>query len=203
MPPVHRQLATETNHVGKRVSCITQLIQGSDENGVRMQYRILCKQSKKSVAKTSQAFVATNLATRSLGNVQSLRSEMKESMSRLQMQVTELVNSTMAAMQAEAEGRVDVTLEKLVQLLNATPRQHKTELFPDSVLTRSQSVQRRVLDGKKNKSQYRRRGWTARQDCSNRRGERRDVFVVPAFSPQARDSEDFEIQSKGERTRSS
>jgi hypothetical protein len=64
--------------------------------------------------------------------VQSLRSEMKDSISMVQMQLTQLVNNAMVRMQAEADQRINVMLQKIVQMLNIAPRKDDDETMPSS-----------------------------------------------------------------------
>lgn len=90
---------------------------------IDIQEDLLAQTMERSVAKALQAFLASGLATGSLGDVQSLRSEMRESTDRVQAQVTRFVNEAMAKMQAEADRRLDAIVQKLTQTLNSTPRQ--------------------------------------------------------------------------------
>jgi hypothetical protein len=88
------------------------------------------------VAKALRGFAAPTAAARSLEDVQSLRVEMEDSMSKVQMQltqlVTQLVNDAVVKTQAEADRRADAMLQKLVQMLNITPRKDDDKTMPSS-----------------------------------------------------------------------
>jgi hypothetical protein len=57
---------------------------------------------------------------------------MKDSISMVQMQLTQLVNNAMVRMQAEADQRINVMLQKIVQMLNIAPRKDDDETMPSS-----------------------------------------------------------------------
>lgn len=64
------------------------------------------------------------LATGSLGEVQFLRGEIRLEMSKMHMQLTQLVKSTMAEIQAEADRRVEATLQRIMEMLEKGPKQN-------------------------------------------------------------------------------
>jgi hypothetical protein len=55
---------------------------------------------------------------------------MKDNISKVQMQLTQLLNNAMVKMQAEADRRADIMLEKLVQMLNNAPRKDNNRAMP-------------------------------------------------------------------------
>jgi hypothetical protein len=57
---------------------------------------------------------------------------MKDSISMVQIQLTQLVNNAMVRMQAEADQRINVMLQKIVQMLNIAPRKDDDETMPSS-----------------------------------------------------------------------
>lgn len=63
-------------------------------------------------------------ATGSLGEIQFLRGEITLEMSKMHMQLTQLVKSTMAEMQAEADRRVEATLQRVMEMLEMGPKQN-------------------------------------------------------------------------------
>lgn len=76
------------------------------------------------VARALQAFIGADLASGSLGNVTSRRSEIKDikdSIDKTQMQVMEIVSSAMAKMRAE----VVFMLQRLTQMPNSAPTRDK------------------------------------------------------------------------------
>ena len=88
------------------------------------------------VAKALRGFNAPIVAGGSLEDVQSLRREMEDSISNVQVQLTQLftqiMNNATAKMQAEADRRADAMLQKLVQMLNSTPRKDKDKAISSS-----------------------------------------------------------------------
>ena len=74
------------------------------------------------LAKTLQGSSAPNLSTGSPEDVRSLRSEIKESISKVQTQLTQLVNAVAAKLQAEADRRAEEMLRKLMRMLKSAPR---------------------------------------------------------------------------------
>lgn len=61
---------------------------------------------------------------------------MEDSISNVQLQLTQLftqiMNNATAKMQAEADRRADAMLQKLVQMLNSTPRKDKDKAISSS-----------------------------------------------------------------------
>jgi hypothetical protein len=88
------------------------------------------------VAKALRGFAAPTATARSLEDVQSLRIEMEDSVSKVQMQltqlVTQLVSNAVIKTQAEADRRADAMLQKLVQMLNITPGKDDDKTMPSS-----------------------------------------------------------------------
>jgi hypothetical protein len=88
------------------------------------------------VAKALRGFNAPTAAGGPLEDVQSLRREMEDSISKVQMQLTQLftqiMNNATVKMQAEADRRADAMLQKLVQMLNSTPRKNNDKAIPSS-----------------------------------------------------------------------
>jgi hypothetical protein len=82
------------------------------------------------VAKALRDFTAPSTATKSVDDVQSLRDEMKESINRVHTQLTQLVSTIMARVQAEADNRADAMLQKLVYMLNNASRKGDSGLAP-------------------------------------------------------------------------
>lgn len=69
-------------------------------------------------------FTGPTLATGSLGEMQFLRGEIRLEMSKVHMQLAQLVKSTMAEMQAEADRRVEATLQRIMEMLEKGPKQN-------------------------------------------------------------------------------
>jgi hypothetical protein len=82
--------------------------------------------------KALRGFAAPTTAARSLEDVQSLRSEMEDSISRVQMQLTQLMDNAIVRMQAEADKRADAMLQKIMQMLNTAPRKDDDETMSSS-----------------------------------------------------------------------
>lgn len=79
--------------------------------------------------KTWRDFSAASHATGTPDDVRSLRSEMKESIEKVQVQLTQLVGTAMAKMQVEADRRADAMLRKLVQMIKMAPK-HESDSPP-------------------------------------------------------------------------
>jgi hypothetical protein len=89
------------------------------------------------VAKPLRGFAVPTAAGGSLEQVQSLSSEMEDSVNRVQKQLTQLVtqimDNAMVKMQAEADWRADATLQKLVQMLNSAPEKDNDTAMTSSI----------------------------------------------------------------------
>jgi hypothetical protein len=107
----------------------------SDE-AIKVPQETLVQVIEDAVAKALRGLAAPTATARSLEDVQSLRIEMEDSMSKVQMQltqlVTQLVNDAVVKTQAEADRRADAMLQKLVQMLNITPRKDDDKTMPSS-----------------------------------------------------------------------
>jgi hypothetical protein len=93
------------------------------------------------VAKALRGFAAPTAADRSLEDMQSLQIRMEDSMSKVQVQLTQLVtqlmDGAMVKMQTETDRRADAMLRKLVQMLNIALRKDDGKTMPlsrDSVV---------------------------------------------------------------------
>jgi hypothetical protein len=62
-------------------------------------------------------FVALEPTTGSIGEAQALRGEVEANISKVKIELMQLVNTTMERMQAEAERRAEAMLQKLTQML--------------------------------------------------------------------------------------
>lgn len=90
------------------------------ESDIRIEEDAFLQIVENAMAKACRGFVAP-AATGSSGEaMQSLRSEMRENISSVQTQLTELLSAAMTRMQAEAETRTDLLLERLVQQVHNT-----------------------------------------------------------------------------------
>jgi cation transport regulator ChaB len=75
------------------------------------------------MANACRGFIMPTAISGSVGDIQSLRTEMKEDITRVQTQLTEIFNSAMEQMQAEADRRTAVALERLVQQVQDASKQ--------------------------------------------------------------------------------
>jgi hypothetical protein len=62
--------------------------------------------------------------------VQVLRAEMEKELKKVQLNLKQLVTTTIARMQAEADRRVDAILRSLEQMLASTPRPETSVTAP-------------------------------------------------------------------------
>jgi len=103
----------------------------SDE-AIKIPQETLLQVVEDAVVKALRGFAAPTTAARSLEDVQSLRSEMEDSISRVQMQLTQLMDNAIVRMQAEADKRADAMLQKIMQMLNTAPRKDDDEKMSSS-----------------------------------------------------------------------
>jgi hypothetical protein len=75
-------------------------------------------------------FVALKPATSSIEEAQALRDEEEANISKVGIELTQLVNTMMERMQAEAERRAEAMLQKLMQMLRIAPRNHVEKVAP-------------------------------------------------------------------------
>jgi hypothetical protein len=75
-------------------------------------------------------FVALTPAPSSGKDVQVLRDEMDATVSKVRIELTQLVNTTIERVQAEAERRADAMLQKLTQMLKIAPTNHIDKAAP-------------------------------------------------------------------------
>jgi hypothetical protein len=74
--------------------------------------------------------VALKPTTGSIGEAQALRGEVEANISKVKIELTHLINTTMERMQAEAERRAEAMLQKLTQMLRLAPRNHVDRVAP-------------------------------------------------------------------------
>ena len=77
-----------------------------------------------------QDFVAPTPAAESNENMQALQREVETNISKVRMELTQLVNAMMERMQVEAKGRTDMMLQKLMQMLKIAPKDHTGRAKP-------------------------------------------------------------------------
>jgi hypothetical protein len=87
---------------------------------------------EETMARILRGFVAPTSTTGSQEGVQALQTEMKDNINKVQTQLMQLVNTAMAKVQAEVDRRADVTLQKLVQMLNSAPKKDNDRAIPPS-----------------------------------------------------------------------
>jgi hypothetical protein len=75
-------------------------------------------------------FVALKPTISSIGEAQALRGEVEGNTSEVKIELTQLVNTTMERMQAEAERRAEAMLQKLTQMLKIAPKTHIDRAAP-------------------------------------------------------------------------
>jgi hypothetical protein len=83
-----------------------------------------------SMTRILRDFVALKPATSSIGEAQALRGEVEANVSKVKIELTQLVNTTMERMQAEADRRAEAMLQKLTQILRLAPRNHINRVAP-------------------------------------------------------------------------
>lgn len=93
-------------------------------NTVRVSEDGLVQLVENTMTRILRDFVAVTPAAGSGKDVQALRDEVDANISRVKMEVTQLVNTMMERMQAEAERRADAMLQKLTQMLKIAPKNH-------------------------------------------------------------------------------
>jgi hypothetical protein len=79
---------------------------------------------------SSRDFVALKPTISSIEESQALRGEVEANISKVRIELTQLVNTTMKRMQAEAERRAESMLQKLTQMLRLAPRNHVDRVAP-------------------------------------------------------------------------
>jgi hypothetical protein len=82
------------------------------------------------MTKILRDFVALTPAADSGKDVQALRNEVDANISKVRMKLTQLVNTMMERMQAEAERRAETMLQKLTQMLKIAPKTHIDRAAP-------------------------------------------------------------------------
>jgi metal-dependent amidase/aminoacylase/carboxypeptidase family protein len=75
-------------------------------------------------------FVALKPTISSIGEAQALRGEVEANISKVKIELTQLVNTTMERMQAEAERRAEAMLQKLTQMFRLALRNHVDRVAP-------------------------------------------------------------------------
>lgn len=101
----------------------------SDE-AVRVPKETLLQVIEDAVAKAFRGSVAPTAGGGSPEDVQSFRSEMHNNISKVQTQLTQLLNNAMEKMQAEADKRADAMFQRLVQMLKGAPRNDIDKAMP-------------------------------------------------------------------------
>jgi hypothetical protein len=79
-----------------------------------------------------RGFAEPTLAAGSLGQMQFLRGEIRLEMSKIKMQITQLLNTAMANMQAEADRRVEDALQRIMEMLEKGPKQNEERTVPSA-----------------------------------------------------------------------
>ena len=97
---------------------------------MRIHENALVKLLEDTMARMLQASAAPMPAAASLDHAQTIRSEMKESIKEMKVELTQLVSTMMAAMQAEAERRADAMLQAVTQLLKNAPATENNRVAP-------------------------------------------------------------------------
>jgi hypothetical protein len=65
-----------------------------------------------------------------IGEAQALRGEVEANISKVKIELTQLINTTIERMQVEAERRAEAMLQKLMQMLRLAPRNHINRVAP-------------------------------------------------------------------------
>jgi hypothetical protein len=99
-------------------------------NIIRISENGLVQLVENSMTRILRDFVALKPATSSIGEAQALRGEVEANVSKVKIELTQLVNTTMERMQAEADRRAEAMLQKLTQILRLAPRNHINRVAP-------------------------------------------------------------------------
>jgi hypothetical protein len=122
-PAKSRRLATPR----RRPSSCKEM---KNRTGTRDQHEedVFLQKIENVMANACRGFIMPTAISGSVGDIQSPRTEMKEDITRVQTQLTEVFNSAMEQMQVEADRRTAVALERLVQQVqDASNRPTTTE----------------------------------------------------------------------------
>jgi cation transport regulator ChaB len=76
---------------------------------------VFLQKIENAMANACRGFIMPTAISGTVGDIQLLHTEVKEDITRVQTQLTEVFNSAMEQMQAEADRRTAVALERLVQ----------------------------------------------------------------------------------------
>jgi hypothetical protein len=106
-------------------------------------------------------FVALKPTISSIGEAQALRGEVEANISIVRIELTQLVNTTMERMQAEAERRAESMLQKLTQMLRLAPRNHVDRVAPviDTEVASGRSTQGSGSQGQNQTTRARQPSW--------------------------------------------
>jgi hypothetical protein len=117
-PAKSRRLATPR----RRPSSCKEM---KNRTGTRDQHEedVFLQKIENVMANACRGFIMPTAISGSVGDIQSPRTEMKEDITRVQTQLTEVFNSAMEQMQVEADRRTAVALERLVQQVQDASKQ--------------------------------------------------------------------------------
>jgi hypothetical protein len=99
-------------------------------NIIRISEDGLVQLVENTMARILRDFVALKPTTGSIREAQVLRGEVEANISKVKIELTQLVNMMMGRMQAEAEQRAEAMLHKLTQMLRLAPRNHVYRVAP-------------------------------------------------------------------------
>ena len=100
------------------------------ETNTRIHENALVKLLEDTMARMLQASAAPMPAAASLDHAQTIRSEMRESIKEMKVELTQLVSTMIETMQVEADRRADATLQTVMQMLKKAPETEKNRAAP-------------------------------------------------------------------------
>lgn len=97
---------------------------------MRIHENALVKLLEDTMARMLQASAAPMPAAASLDHAQTIRSEMRESIKEMKVELTQLVSTMMETMEAEADRRADAMLQAVIQMLKNAPETDNNRAAP-------------------------------------------------------------------------
>jgi hypothetical protein len=97
---------------------------------MRIHENALVKLLEDTMARMLQASAAPMPAVASLDHAQTIRSEMRENIKEMKVELIQLVNTMMETMQAEADRRADAMLQAVMQMLKNAPATENVRAVP-------------------------------------------------------------------------